>query len=64
MSLAPSEGVSIVELKRAAGTLLPSSSALRELILSEPDFLPSDEVSVRIRMYSRLLYGELKRSAA
>jgi hypothetical protein len=52
--------VSLVELKKLARTKLPSSSALRDLILSEPDFLPDDEVMIKVRMYSRLLYREMK----
>lgn len=58
------KAVGIVDLKNLARTMLPSSSAFRELILSEPDFLPSDEVSVRVRMYSKLLYRELKRPSS
>ena len=58
------KAVGIVDLKNLARAVLPSSSALRGLILSEPDFLPSDEVSVRVRMYSKLLYRELKHPSA
>ncbi len=36
------EFASIVDLKNLARTLLPSSSELRDLILSEPDYLPND----------------------
>jgi hypothetical protein len=54
----PKGVVSIVELKTLARTKLPSSSALRDLILSEPDYLPDEEVTIKIRMYSRLLYRE------
>jgi hypothetical protein len=53
--------VSIVDLKNLARTKLPSSSALRDLILSEPDYLPPEEVRIKVRMYSRLLYRELDR---
>ena len=52
--------VSMVDLKKLAGTKLPPSSALRDLILSEPDYLPEDEVMIKVRMYSRLLYREMK----
>ena len=55
----PLGNVSVVELKRLARTELPSSSALRALILSEPDYLPDNEVSIKVKMYSTLLYGEL-----
>jgi len=48
--------VSIVELKNLARSRLPSSSALRGLILSEPDCLPEEEVAIKVRIYSRLLY--------
>lgn len=52
--------VSIIDLKNLARTMLPTSSALRDLILSEPDYLPNDEVMIKVRMYSKLLYRELK----
>jgi hypothetical protein len=54
--------VSILDLKKLARTRLSSSSALRDLILSEPDYLPEEEVLVKVRMYSRLLYRELRHS--
>jgi hypothetical protein len=47
--------VSIVDLKNLARIRLPSSSALRDLILSQPDHLPDGEVWIKVRMYSRLL---------
>lgn len=50
--------VSLVELKMLARTKLPASSALRQLILSEPDYVPADEIVVKVKMYSRLLYRE------
>jgi hypothetical protein len=53
------DAVSIVELKNLARSMLPSSSALRGLILSEPDYLPNEEVRIKVRMYSKLLYREL-----
>jgi hypothetical protein len=56
--------VNIIDLKKLARTRLPSSSALRDLILSEPDYLPDEEVRIKVRMYSRLLYGELDRSSS
>ncbi len=55
--------VSIIDLKNLARNMLPSSSTLRELILSEPDYLPSDEVMIKVRMYSKLLYRELKKES-
>jgi hypothetical protein len=54
--------VSLVELKKLVRTKLPPSSALRDLILSEPDYLPEEEVMIKVRMYSRLLYRELDQS--
>jgi hypothetical protein len=54
------DAVSIVELKNLARSRLPSSSALRGLILSEPDPLPKEEVLIKVRVYSRLLYREMK----
>ena len=53
----------MVELKKLAGTKLPPSSALRDLILSEPDYLPDGEVMIKVRMYSKLLYRELNLSS-
>jgi hypothetical protein len=55
--------VSIVDLKNLARTKLPSPSALRDLILSEPDYLPAEEVRIKVKMYSRLLYRELDRTS-
>ena len=52
--------VSMVELKKLAGTKLPPSSALRDLILSEPGHLPSDEAAIKAALYAILLYHELK----
>ena len=56
--------VSIVDLKNLARTTLPSSSALRDLILSEPDHVPEDELLIKLRLYSKLLYRELNRSSS
>lgn len=58
----PNDLVSIVDLKSLARTKLPSSSALRNLILSEPDYLPDEEVKIKVRVYSKLLYRELNHS--
>ena len=52
--------VSIVELKNLARTLLPSTSVLRDLILSEADSLPAESAAVKAQVYSRLLYRELQ----
>jgi hypothetical protein len=51
--------VSVVELKKLAKTKLPSSSAMRDLILSEPDYLSAEEVMIKVRVFPRLLYPEL-----
>ena len=53
--------VSLIDLKNLARTMLPSSSALRQLILSEPDYLPADEAMIKAGVYVRLLYHELGR---
>jgi len=50
--------VSFVELKRLAVSLLPRSSTLRSLILSEPDYLPRQEGLIKITVYAKLLYQE------
>jgi hypothetical protein len=52
------DAVSIVELKNLARRILPSSSSLRRLILSVPDYLPKEEVAIKVRVYSRLLYRD------
>lgn len=65
MQSAPTlDQVSIVELKDLARSMLPSSSALRHLILSEPDLLPADEAAVKARLFSRLLQHEVEGVAA
>jgi len=46
------ELVNIVDLKELARTKLPPSSALRDLILSEPDHVPEDELLVKLKLYS------------
>jgi hypothetical protein len=53
----------MIDLKNLARTMLPPSSALRDLILSEPDTIPSEAAVVKAGMYSRLLYRELKSSS-
>jgi hypothetical protein len=63
--LEPDDGqalVSIVDLKNLARLKLPSSSALKDLILSEPDYLPHEEVRIKVRIFVRLLYRELDRA--
>jgi len=50
--------VSMIELKSLARNMLPASSALRHLILSEPDFLPAEEAAIKAKIFSRLLYNE------
>jgi len=69
MAASPTTGrrqgdVSLVELKDLARTALPPSSPLRQLVLLEPDLVPADEIAVRVKMYSRLLYREIKATAA
>lgn len=53
--------VNIAELKELARDALPVSSALRHLILSEPDLLPAGEAAVKAKMFSRLLQREVER---
>lgn len=59
-SLVESNLVSVVALKDLAKRMLPPTSALRELILSEADFLPDEEMRIKVKVYSRLLYREMK----
>jgi hypothetical protein len=51
--------VSMAELKDLATRLLLNTSELRDLILSEPDYLSTDEVAIKVRAYSKLLRMEL-----
>lgn len=51
--------VSIAKLKAVAQRLLPSSSSLRGLILSEKDLLPTSEALIKFEIYDRLLSREL-----
>jgi hypothetical protein len=51
--------VSLVELKSAARKLLKPDSALRNVILSEPDSIPASEALVKIGIFSRLLQNEI-----
>jgi hypothetical protein len=51
--------LSIVELKNLARRLLLNTSELRNLILSEPDYLSTDEAAIKVRVYSKLLRMEL-----
>ncbi len=53
----------MIDLKNLARNMLQSSSTLREFILSEPDYLSSEEVAIKVRMYSKLLYRELRDSS-
>ncbi len=52
----------MIDLKDLARTMLPASSVLRDLILSDPDYLPRDSAAVKAQTYARLLYLELKSS--
>ena len=56
------EQVSIVELKDISRSLLPPSSGLRHLILSEPDLLPAGEAALKAKTYALLLYHEVGRA--
>jgi hypothetical protein len=51
--------LSMVELKDLARRLLLNTSELRDSILSEPDDLSTDEVAIKVRVYSKLLRMEL-----
>ncbi len=42
------DAVSIAELKNLARKLLPSSSALKRLVLSQPDLLSADEIEGKL----------------
>jgi hypothetical protein len=51
--------VSTAELKSTARAVLPPSSPLRRIIVSEPEYLSADEVPARVAVYSRLLRLEV-----
>lgn len=51
--------VGTAELKSTARAVLPPSSPLRRVILSEPDYLRADEVPARVAVYSSLLRLEV-----
>lgn len=53
------ERPSLIELKRLARQLLPADSALRMLILSEPDKLHGNEGIAKLEIFLKLLYQEL-----
>ncbi len=52
--------VCLTELKGLAERMLPRGSDLRELILSEPDYLPKQEALAKIDIFVKLLYREAK----
>ncbi len=57
--IASTNTANLVELKSMAVKLLPPTSALRALLLSEPDILPRNVAVAKIEVFLRLLYQEL-----
>jgi hypothetical protein len=53
------EVVSLAKLKQLALSKLKPTSALRTLILSEPEELPKDEARIKVGMFVKMLYAEL-----
>jgi len=53
-----SKGVYIVELKAIAKRILPATSILRNLILTEPDYLPREAILPKVEIFVKLLYQE------
>jgi hypothetical protein len=51
--------IDLSKLKQLAQNMLPHKSALRLLILSEPDWLHRDVLLVKLDVFLRLLYHEL-----
>jgi len=51
----PERSVSIETLKAFARDRLPTDSPLRDLLLTEPDELPSSELLVKTSVWLRLL---------
>jgi len=62
LSQATTDKVSFVQLKHLAMELLPSTSVLRSLILSEPDEVSKAEGLGKLTVYVKLLYSEVGRS--
>ena len=54
--------VSLVDLKSIAQQMLPPTSNLRDIILSEPDLLSKQEAFALMPIFVRLLYKEVGRS--
>lgn len=48
------------KLKSLAEKLLPQSSLLRKIIMSEPDYIPRSEGLVKLPLFARMLHEELK----
>ncbi len=48
------------KLKSVAEKLLPPSSLLRKIIMSEPDYIPRSEGRVKLPLFARMLDEELK----
>ncbi len=55
------EIVGLSALKEWASKMLPMSSILRTLILSEPDKMPRSQVLSKMDAYVKLLHAELQR---
>jgi len=51
--------VSIVELKAIAKKMLPATSILRNLILTELDYSPKEAILPKVEIFVKLLYQEL-----
>lgn len=48
------------KLKSVAEKLLPPSSLLRQIIVSEPDYIPRSEGLVKLPLFAKMLDFELK----
>jgi hypothetical protein len=53
--------ISLVELKRLAQTLLPKSSMLRSIILTEPDYLSRQEAAIKAGIFAKMLGEEISK---
>jgi len=54
--------VSLVQLKSLSQQMLPMSSNLRDIILSEPDSLTKQEALVLMPVFVKMLYKEVGRT--
>ena len=55
------DSVSLAKLKEIAKAMLPASSILRRLIVSEPDELRKQAALAKIEIFIEILYSEMRK---